>query len=165
MKFDSTDIKIIKLLQKNARESIANIARTLEISPNAALNRYEKIQKSGIIKKTFNPIILPQYLNGKNQTYKMQLLIRSEIKEIENIIKYAKSLTLEYSEIECVETIGHFNILIWILSENPIDLHLVKDKLQIKTGVQEIKANILPYSRDFYAKVNLDHLEGKEILG
>jgi Lrp/AsnC family transcriptional regulator, leucine-responsive regulatory protein len=165
LKFDSTDIKIIKILQKNARESIANIARTLEISPNAALNRYEKIQKSGIIKKTFNPIILPQYLNGKNQTYRMQLLIKSEIHEIQNIIRYTKSLALEHTEIECVETIGHFNILVWIISEDPIDLHLVKDKLQVKTGIQEIKANILPYSRDLYAHINLDHLEGKEAFG
>lgn len=153
------------MLQKNARESIANIARALEISPNAALNRYEKIQKSGIIKKTFNPVILPKYLDGQNQTYKMQLLIRSEINEIQNTIKFAKSLALEHSEIECVETIGHFNILIWIISEDPIDLHLVKDKLQVRPGVQEIKANILPYSRDFYVQINLDHLEGKDGFG
>ncbi|MGD6933984.1 MAG: Lrp/AsnC family transcriptional regulator [Candidatus Bathyarchaeia archaeon] len=164
MKFDSTDIKIIKILQKNARESIANIARAIEISPNAALNRYEKIQKSGIIKKTFNPIILPQYLNEKNQTYKMQLLVKSEINETQNIIKYAKSIELEFSQIECIETIGHFNILIWILSENPIDLHVVKDKLQTKKGVLEVKANVLQHSNDLYAKLNLDHLEGREVF-
>ena len=165
MKFDSTDIKIIKLLQKNARESIASIARILEISPNAALNRYEKIQKSGIIKKTFNPIYLPQYLNGTKETYRMQLLIRSKINETENIIKYVKTLTLNHSQIECVETIGHFNILIWIISENSLDLQVVKDKLHTKTGIQEISANILPHARDFYNEINLDHLEGKEILG
>lgn len=165
MKFDSTDVKIIKLLQKNARESIANIARTLGISPNAALNRYEKIQKSGIIKKTFFPTYLPKYVNYKSQTYRMQLLIKSEINETENLIKYIKSITLEFSQIECVETIGHFNIFTWIISENPIDLHLIKDKIQIKKGVQEIKANILPNLRDFYTQINLDHLEGKESFG
>ena len=125
----------------------------------------KKFKNLELLKKPLTQSILPQYLNGKNQTYRMQLLIRSEIKEVENIIKYAKSLTLEFSEIECVETIGHFNILIWILSENPIDLHLVKDKLQIKTGVREIRANILPYARDLYSQINLDHLEGKETFG
>jgi Lrp/AsnC family leucine-responsive transcriptional regulator len=165
LKFDSTDIEIIKLLQKNARESIANIARTLGISPNTALNRYEKIQKSGIIKKTFLPTFLPKYVNYKNQTYRMQLLIRSEINTTESLIKYIRSLTLEFSQIECLEVIGHFNIFVWIISEDPIDLHLIKDTIQIQKGVQEIRANILPNVRDFYTQINLDHLVGKEPFG
>ncbi len=95
----------------------------------------------------------------------MQLLIRTETNAIENLISFIKSLTLEFSQIECVETIGHFNIFVWIISENPIDLHLIKDKIQIQKGVREIRANILQDVKDFYTKINLDHLEGKEAHG
>ena len=83
MKLDSIDIKIIKVLQRDARASIASIARNLKVSSNAAHVRYKKIQKSGIIKKTFIPTFLPQYASGKATTYKMQLIIRSTNREAE----------------------------------------------------------------------------------
>lgn len=158
MKLDSTDIRIIKLLQKDARASIASIARSLGISPNATHARYRKIQKSGIIKKTFIPTYLPQYTFGKAQTYKMQMIIRSTNRETERLVKFIQNFNLEYSQIECWETIGHYNILAWIISENPIDLHLVKDKIQSQPGVIEARAVILSEMVDYSSKVDLHHL-------
>lgn len=165
MKIDSIDIKIIKLLQKNARISIANIARKLGLSTNATRARYQKIQKSGIIKTAFSPTFLPQYASGKVKTYKMQLIIRSTTKQTENVVKLIKELNLERSQIECFETIGHYNIFVWIISENPIDLHLIKDRVQSQSGVLEVKACILLDAVDFYSQINLNHLEKSEKNG
>jgi DNA-binding Lrp family transcriptional regulator len=165
MKLDSIDIKIIKLLQKNARTSIASIARNLGISKNATRARYKKIQKSGIIKKTFNPTFLPQYALGKGQTYKMQLIIRSTNKQTENLVKLIKGFNLERSQIECLETIGHYNIFVWIISENPIDLQFVKDRVLSQPGVLEVKVCILKDMLDFYSQINLDHLGKREKNG
>ena len=165
MKLDSIDIKIIKLLQKNARTSIANIARKLGISTNATRARYQKIQKSGIIKKTFNPVFLPQYALGKGQAYKMQIIIRSTNKQTEKLVKLIKEFNLERSQIECFETIGHYNILVWIISENSIDLQLVKDRVQSQPGVLEVKASILLDALEFYSQINLHHLGKREKNG
>lgn len=158
MKLDSIDIKIIKILQKNARVSVASIARNLGLSLNATRARYKKIRRTGIIKKTFNPTYLPQYAFGKGQTYKMQLIIRSTSKQAESLVKLIKDFNLERSQIECLETIGHYNILVWIISENPIDLQLVKDMVQNQPGVLEVKVCVLLDSLDFYSQVSLDHL-------
>jgi Lrp/AsnC family leucine-responsive transcriptional regulator len=165
MKIDSIDIKIIELLQKNARISIANIARNLGLSANATRARYKKIQKSGIIKKTFNPTFLPQYAFRKGQTYKMQIIIRSTTKQTERLVKLIKEFNLEHSQIECLETFGHYNILVWIISENPIDLHLIKDKVQSQPGVLEVKACVLLDHLDFYSQINLHHLGIREKNG
>jgi len=158
MKIDSIDIQIIKILQKNARISIASIARNLGISTNATRYRYQKIQKSGIIKTTFSPTFLPKYASGKNQTYKMQIIIKSKNKQTKSIVNVINKFNLKHSQIECIEAIGHYNILVWIISENPIDLHLMKDKIQSQAGVLEVKACILLELLDFYTKINLDHL-------
>lgn len=165
MKLDAIDIKIIKLLQKNARASIASIARNLGLSLNATRVRYQKIRKSGIIKKTFNPTFLPQYALGKGQTYKMQLIIRATNEQTGRLVKLIKEFNLERSQIECLETIGHYNILVWIISENPIDLQLVKDKVLSQPGVLEVKVCVLLSMMDFYSQINLDHLVGKEKNG
>ena len=66
MKLDNIDIEIIKNLRKNARSSVASIARILGISSNTTQIRYKKIQKSGIIKQTFIPTFLPQYSKKKS---------------------------------------------------------------------------------------------------
>jgi DNA-binding Lrp family transcriptional regulator len=158
VKFDSADIRIIKHLQRDARASIASIARNLGISPNATHARYKKIQKSGIIKKTFMPTFLPQYASGKAQTYKMQMIIWSTNREAKRLVKFIQDFNLEHSQIECWETIGHYNILAWIISENPIELHLVKDTVQSQPGVIEAKAAILSEMVDYSSQIDLHHL-------
>lgn len=158
MKLDSIDVKIIKLLQKNARASIASIARDLGISTNATRMRYQKILKTGIIKKTFNPTFLPQYVPGKGQTYKMQIIIKSTTNQSEKLVKLIKEFNLERSQIECFETFGHYNIFVWIISENPIDLQIIKGKIQSQPGVLEVNACILFDALDFYSQIDLQHL-------
>ena len=158
MKLDSADIRIITLLQRDARASIAGIARDLGISPNATHARYKKIQKSGIIKKTFMPTFLPQYSSGKAKAYKMQMIIRSTNREAERLVKFIQDFNLEHSQVECWETMGHYNILAWIISENPIDLHLIKDKIQRQPGVIEAKAAILSEMVDYSSHIDLQHL-------
>jgi Lrp/AsnC family leucine-responsive transcriptional regulator len=165
VKLDSTDIRIIKLLQKDARASIASIARHLRISPNATHARYKKIQRSGIIKKTFIPTYLPQYASGKTQAYKKQIIIRSTNREVERIVKFIQNVNLEHSQIECWETIGHYNILVWIISENPIDLHLIKDKILSQPGVLEAKAAVVSDMVDYSSQIDLHHLAERKRNG
>jgi Lrp/AsnC family transcriptional regulator, leucine-responsive regulatory protein len=165
LKIDAFDLKMIKLLQKNARISISDLARTLNISPNAAQNRYKKILESGILKRTFFPVFLPKYVDFKNQTYKMQLIVRAELKELSNIVNSVKELQLKNCEIECFETIGHFNIFIWVISEDAVDIQLVKDRVGSHKGVHEVKVSILQSAKDFYTEVDLEHVIGMDIYG
>ena len=46
---DSTDKKILKILQKNARTSNAEIARQIGIAPSAIFERIRKLEEKGII--------------------------------------------------------------------------------------------------------------------
>jgi len=47
--FDSTDIRIIAILQTNARTSNAAIARQLKMAPSAILERIRKLESRGAI--------------------------------------------------------------------------------------------------------------------
>ena len=164
-KFDETDIEIIKLLRKNARISISKIAKTLELPINSTAARYKRIMKYGLIKKTFIPTFLPRYAFLKNQTYKMQITIRGTNKETAKIIEYIKKINIENAQIECWEVIGHFNILTWIISENPIDFNFVQDEIQNQDGVIEIKAALITDWINNYEKLDLEHLKGIKTSG
>jgi DNA-binding Lrp family transcriptional regulator len=165
MKLDEIDLEIIEILRKNARFSIAHIARRLGMSANATRARYKKILKSGIIKQTFIPTYLPQYSSGESLTYKMQMIIRSTNTETEKLVKSIQEYNLEYSQIECWETVGHFNIFVWIISENPIDLALIKDRVQSYPGVLEVKVCFIVNMVDSYSEISLHHLNKREKNG
>ncbi|UCD64000.1 MAG: Lrp/AsnC family transcriptional regulator [Candidatus Zixiibacteriota bacterium] len=47
---DDVDRKILSILQKNARDSNANIARELGLAPSAIHERVKKLEQKGIIK-------------------------------------------------------------------------------------------------------------------
>jgi len=49
MEFDKIDSTIIKNLKEDARTSFREIARKLKVSPDTISNRFEKLQKEGII--------------------------------------------------------------------------------------------------------------------
>jgi DNA-binding Lrp family transcriptional regulator len=52
MKFDKIDNTIIENLKLDARTSFREIARKLKISPDTVSNRFEKLQKEGVIINT-----------------------------------------------------------------------------------------------------------------
>ena len=164
-KFDSTDLEIIELLRKNARISISKMAEELGLSINSTSARYKKIMKYGLIKKTFIPTFLPQYSFGKSQTYKMQIMIRGVNKETAKLIQCIKKISIKNAQIECWEVIGHFNVLTWIISENPIDFQFIQDEIQNQVGVIEIKAAIITDWMNNYEKLDLEHLMGIKTNG
>lgn len=146
--------------------SISEIAKELGLSNNAIQVRYKKIKKAGLIKLSFLPAFLPQYISGKSKTHRMQILIKATSQEIQRIIKFIQELTLnEVAQINCWEVIGHYNIFVSIISENPIDLHLMHDKIQNQPGVLEVKESILVNLLDSYYRLNLDHLVGEKLDG
>lgn len=48
---NTIDLKILNILQKNARTSNAEIARQVKMAPSAVLERIKKLEKKNIIKK------------------------------------------------------------------------------------------------------------------
>lgn len=49
MKLDFTDIRILEIMQLNARTSIADLAKSVGISPSTALSRLRALESSGVI--------------------------------------------------------------------------------------------------------------------
>ena len=56
---DELDLKILALLQENARVSNAEIARQVDLAPSATLERIRKLEKAGVI-RGYRPLIDPE---------------------------------------------------------------------------------------------------------
>jgi DNA-binding Lrp family transcriptional regulator len=165
LKIDKKDLEILQHLRENARLGIAKIAKKVGLSATATRYRFQKIKKFGLIKKTFNPIRLPQYKSGKKKAFRMQIILRATNEAVDDLVKFIQKLDFKRSQIECWKTIGHFNILVWIISENPIDFHLVKGKIQNQPGILELQGCIVSNIINRYSKINLEHLIGRKKNG
>jgi len=64
VKIDEIDIKILEILQENARETNAEIARRVNLVPSATLERIRRLEKLKII-KGYHTCIDPMILNCK----------------------------------------------------------------------------------------------------
>jgi Lrp/AsnC family leucine-responsive transcriptional regulator len=47
---DTIDVQIVSILQKNARTTQADIAKTVELAPSAVLERIRKLEAKGVIR-------------------------------------------------------------------------------------------------------------------
>ena len=98
MRYDLTDLEIIRILQRDARTPVLNIAKKMGISRPTVNSRIEKLQREGIIKK-FTAIVDRDAIS-KN----ILLLLRMKLDK--NKIRDPK----EMDEIlEIYETLGERN--------------------------------------------------------
>jgi DNA-binding Lrp family transcriptional regulator len=112
-KIDKKDIKILKIIGKNARLSVVEIAGKVGISADAVAYRIKKMSESGIIIK-FIPVI--NYSSLGYNLYTITLNINSLDEKKEKILK--EFLSADKNILWAVKTIGRFNVLIYLLVNN-----------------------------------------------
>ena len=52
MKFDDTDVRVLRNLQKDARTNFADIAKECGVSVDTVIKRFQRLQKGGVVKGT-----------------------------------------------------------------------------------------------------------------
>lgn len=101
MNLDKIDYELIKLLQKNARLSISEIANILDISRPTVRKRLRKLVKSGII-KNFTVIIDDSLIKG------IHVIFGFRTDDVEKLVELLKDMD-EFSEIYI--TSGEKNVI------------------------------------------------------
>ena len=52
MKFDETDIRIIRNLQRDARTNFADIAKECSVSVDTIIKRFQRLRRNGVVRGT-----------------------------------------------------------------------------------------------------------------
>ena len=149
MKIDTTDLKIIKLLQKDARTPFTAIAKQLGLSTSAVQSRFYKMKKSGLI---FGSTILVD--RSKLGYYTTIMGIKTVTSKTSEVIPYLKNFKLGCAcYVYCYEAIiSHYNLFMAIIHKDVLDIHLIKDMVMQHPGVIETNINlIVSHKRNFPA--------------
>lgn len=134
-KLDKKDLHIIAELDYNARVSISELAKKLNLSPQSTKYRIERLFKNKIIFRTMALVDIHKLGYYAYRVYiRLQKATEKEKKEIiDYFVKHRRSLWV-------VSTSGRWDMEIIIVAKNPI---------QINNIIQEIKTNIGQYVKNY----------------
>ncbi len=120
---DKIDLKLISLLQSDARMSLKNLANSVYLSSPATASRIERLEKEGII-EGYTAVI-----NHKKLGYPIIAFINLEMEPKQKpdfypFVRQCKNV------IECNCVTGHYSMLLKVAFESTEALDLFIGKLQ-----------------------------------
>ena len=134
---DGIDKVILRVLMKNARTPVQEIARQINLSGAAIHQRLRKLEEFDLIKGSFlklNPLSL-----GYTTTAFIGVYLDKAIRNPEAVKKLKKIPEV----VECHYTTGNWSILIKIMCENNEHLmHLLNHQIQSIDGVSRTETFI-----------------------
>lgn len=124
MNIDNLNWKILKCLQKNARQSNAEIGRTVGISSPAVSERIKKMEDAGVI-QDYNTLVSPFEVG-----YQLKALIT--LRAFMGMLKPFLEKVKTYDEvINCYRITGNENIVMEVVLKNQKHLEAFIDQLII----------------------------------
>lgn len=132
MKLDATDQGILRLLQKDARMTIKEIAAILQLSSTPIFERIKKLERAGVIEK-YVALVNAEML-GKRLNAFVNLSIKDHSKEAVNTFVAAIEAFPEV--MECHYVSGNYDFLLKVLVKDMNDYyHFLKDKLSVVPNI------------------------------
>ena len=134
---DALDKKILSILQKNARNSVSNIAEKINLSVPATSDRIKKLEDLDII-KGYKAIINAQKI-GLDLSALITIVSESS-SNYEQIVKHANQMN---EIVECFATTGRGSHILIIQTQNTQSLEKLLRKIQSWPNVIRTETQII----------------------
>lgn len=134
---DNIDIKILKILQKNARTTASEISSQINLSVPAVSDRLKKLETSGIIKQ-YTAIIDPVHLKRQLTAIMFISLERPKYTDL-----FAECIQQEDEILECHYIAGDFDYALKVITENTSTLEHLLNRMKSIRGVRKTKTVIV----------------------
>jgi len=126
---DTTDLKILNVLQQDARAPYKEIAERVSLSAPAVKERVSKMVASRLIRE-FTTVLEPEMLGKSLTAFMFLTLRRADIGE-----KFLRTIEKEKDVLSCYYLTGDFDYMIQIVTESSHHLEQVLTRLK---GTHEV---------------------------
>ena len=134
---DEIDIKILKHLQKNGRETASKIAEKLNLTVPTITERIKKLQESSVI-NGFQAIIDPKSVSLDVSA--VITVISSSSNNYQQVVDNA----IDCPEIiQCFSTTGMGSLLLWVSTKNSQSLEELLRKIQSWPDVARTETQVI----------------------
>lgn len=133
---DNIDIKILKLLQNNARITASEISSKINLSIPAVSDRLKKLDASGVIEK-YTAIISTKKMNKS-----LTVIMFVSLENPKFADKFIEIIQKEDEIIECHYLAGDFDYALKIITTNTETLEMILNRIKLVAGVQKTKTTV-----------------------
>jgi Lrp/AsnC family leucine-responsive transcriptional regulator len=134
---DNIDIKILRILQHNARISASDISSNVNLSLSSVGERIKKLENSGIIKQ-YTTII-----DGLSLGKELTALMYVRLEQPQFTEGFIKFIDKEDEILECHYIAGEYDYIIKIITKNTFALEKLLTKIKGRAGVVKTNTNIV----------------------
>jgi Lrp/AsnC family transcriptional regulator for asnA, asnC and gidA len=154
MAVDTTDRRLIRLLQDNPRSSYAELARTVGISESTARRRVEGLFADGIIVSSVMPDV-------RALGYEISLIgIRAELGQLEEIasrLRDCEAVTM------VLLTLGRFDVFVAVALPSVDAIYpFLREHIAPLPGVRDVETFLAPTSIKFFRDWRVPWTDGAE---
>jgi len=140
IKLDSTDLKIIDLLQENGRMTNNELAKRIGLTTTPTLERVKRLEREGVIKGYTAWIDRESIRKGLTVFCSIKLSVH-QLGKMEEFSKYIAGLP---EILACYNTTGEYDYLLHVVVEDTKEYeHFLRAKLTQVPGVERIYTSIV----------------------
>jgi DNA-binding Lrp family transcriptional regulator len=135
MKFDDTDIRIIRNLQRDARTNFAEIAKECDISVDTIIKRFQRLRRNGVIRGT--TILLDPRHFGLECPASLEISV-----EPVQVTDVVEKLRRKPGVVFCTPSVGMQNIFAVVVLPGMKELNILIEAIKALPDVNDVKTSI-----------------------
>ena len=140
LKLDTTDRRILELLQANSNITNAQLSVEIGLSPAPTLERVKKLENAGII-KSYHAVVDPASIGMGVMTF-VTVSLKGHNKE--NIEKFSKAIAGIEEVVECHHVTGQADFILKIIAPDiPAYQNLMLEKVSNIEVVDNMQSTII----------------------
>ena len=126
---DSIDVKILSILQRHGRRHLAEIAKEVDLSPPAVLERVKKLEGRGVIKGYH------AHLDAKAVGRDVEAFIGVSVSHQRHIAAFASQMVQKSDILECHHVTGDESFILKVKTANTASLEKLLGEIHSMEGV------------------------------
>ena len=134
---DLIDIKILEVLQENARVSISDLSKKVNLSLSAVSERLKKLENSKIISKY--TVILEPKLMGEDLSVIISIGLEST-SDTQSFLDFVQS---EPEILECHYITGEYDYMLKVTTTNTHTLEMIMNRIKSFNGIKRTQTNVI----------------------
>ena len=134
---DGVDYKILKILQKNARETASNISKEIHLSVSAVIERIRKMEETGLIKDY--TIIVDEKKTGNV----MMALMEVRLGNPKYFDGCAEAIQEMNEIVSCYYQTGDFDLMLKISCRDSEALEQLHRQVMSLEGVKDTRTHVV----------------------
>ena len=134
---DSIDVKILEVLQENARVSISDLSKRVNLSLSAVSERLKKLAASGIILQ-YPTLLTPEILN--RQLSVIMMISLENPSQPEEFLKFVHD---NPDILECDYIAGEYDYSIKVVTANTVELEHIMNKIKGVSSIKRTQTNVV----------------------